>query len=91
MVSTETFEIWRNRLGGYANSEMRPLECCEQQGAILHQFYYWRQRITKVESLNSISIYPIVLHSAKVIYCRTLTVKMSVFLNFQIEFILGKK
>ena len=54
MVSTETFEMWCSRLGSYVNSQMRPREWCEHQGITLRQFYYWRQRITKVASAKAL-------------------------------------
>ena len=48
MVSTETFELWRDRLDSYTQSKLKPREWCEQQDITLHQFYYWRQRFNKL-------------------------------------------
>jgi hypothetical protein len=48
MVSTETFELWRNRLDSYLQSKLKPRVWCEQQDIMLRQFYYWRQRFTKL-------------------------------------------
>ena len=54
MVSSETFEMWRNRLDSFTQSKLKPREWCEQHEITLHHFYYWRQRIPKVASANSL-------------------------------------
>lgn len=48
MVSTEILEMWRNRLDSFANSRLSPREWCELNDVVLHQFYYWRKRLTKL-------------------------------------------
>ena len=52
MVSTEILEMWRNRLDSFANSRLSPREWCAYNDVILHQFYYWRQRLNKRSLVN---------------------------------------
>ena len=47
MSNPQLAEEWRERLEDFAQSEMTVREWCEFNRVSLHQYYYWRRRLSQ--------------------------------------------
>ena len=58
MDSTGTVQLWRKLLASVVPGEMTVRQWCEGQGVSLHQYYYWRRRVTALAEAKTQEAHP---------------------------------
>ena len=53
MCKEELLQTWRERLDDFAQSEMTVQDWCDFNRIPLHQYYYWRRKLLRIDAASS--------------------------------------
>ncbi|GAC1651851.1 MAG: hypothetical protein NVS9B15_12220 [Acidobacteriaceae bacterium] len=53
MANEDLLQTWRERLEDFAHSEMTAQDWCDFNRLPLHQYYYWRRKLLRIDGAAS--------------------------------------